>query len=96
MEELIKIADTYQGDQNVTMFIPPDPDNNWKKTLPLIGKIFMKLNEDGEDETEEEQVGHQRRNILFALVQFIHPNEIDCVSPMGLILYGGIRSCGHV
>jgi hypothetical protein len=92
MEELIKIADTYQGDQNVTVFYPHASEYSF-------AKLFLEADIDGSeiDDVEKREIRRQRKMILYALFYAyndacddIHYNN---VSPMGLILYGGIKRC---
>jgi hypothetical protein len=95
MEELIKTADTYQGDQNITMFYPSASEFSFAKLL----LDAMSENKHGREtnDVEKREIFRQRQIILHALFYAyndacddIHYNN---VSPMGLILFGGIKRC---
>jgi hypothetical protein len=97
MKKLLKIADQYKGGHNVTMFIPRNGCLLRYTHLLLVEfrktDELLKGPETSLDEKERQEVGQIRR-IISAVVNCLSVNNISYVSPMGLILYGGIKRCG--
>jgi hypothetical protein len=100
MEELLKIADQYNGGQNITMFIPAN-DNIFKHISLLLRESCLCVNQMRPMRPDDgDIIKLSQCHIIIGALLSTYMNEHfinlegEEVSSMGVILYGGIKRHG--